>query len=177
MGGFDDDIMELTHCCGRHEAWVESSMVRLWQSGQWSWTSEMRHGGDNIYGSVICLYVEETTSWMMVCCRGRQRFQVEEDVTPCGSYRARVHQTHENKLSVGSPSHLSAQSYIIATVFICDGQWVLSIPEPTVMKRRLGALTLYFIESAKVGRTTFVRIYIGVDAVHFNIELRLNTFA
>jgi len=32
-----------------------------------------------------CLpYVEETTSWMMVCCRGRQRFQVEENVRTSG---------------------------------------------------------------------------------------------
>jgi len=36
-------------------------------------------------------YVEESTSWMMICCRGRQRLQVEENVRPpgqsCGGHR------------------------------------------------------------------------------------------
>jgi len=46
----------------------------------------MRHGGDggSTYVARMVARVEESTSWLMatemVCCRGRQRFQVEEDV-------------------------------------------------------------------------------------------------
>lgn len=51
----------------------------------------------------------------------------------------------------------------------------MSIRKPTVVNKGKGALMLYFMESAKVGCTTMVCIYIGEAAVYFGRRSSLSS--